>query len=68
MDASRIDPQELAARLAGGEAVTLLDTRSPPAWESAVEQLPGARRMPVDQLPARLGELPHDQTIITYCS
>lgn len=43
----------------------LLDVREP--VELAVEQAPGAVNIPLSQLRARLGELPHDQEILVIC-
>ena len=43
----------------------LLDVRSPA--ELAVEQAPGAVNIPLDQLRARLGELPRDRAIHVIC-
>ena len=43
----------------------LLDVRSPA--ELAVEQAPGAINIPLDQLRARLGELPRDRAIHVIC-
>lgn len=47
-----------------GEAV-LIDVRPPIEYESG--HLPGAVSLPVDQLPARLDELPRDRPIVAYC-
>jgi rhodanese-related sulfurtransferase/DNA-binding transcriptional ArsR family regulator len=44
---------------------TLLDVR--PREEYAAGHLPGARSIPLDELPARLGELPRDRPVIAYC-
>ena len=43
----------------------LLDVREP--VELAVEQMPGAVNIPIGQLRARLGELPHDREIHVIC-
>jgi membrane protein DedA with SNARE-associated domain len=63
---SRIEPEELAARLAAGEAVTVVDLRSP--VEGAERRLPGALRLTPDELLARHGEIPRDREIVVYCS
>ncbi len=63
----RLEPvsrDELAARLAAGEAV-VLDVR--PAEEYQAGHVAGARAIPVEELEARLAELPADQEIIAYC-
>jgi rhodanese-related sulfurtransferase len=47
------------------DAVFLIDVR--PAIEYAHGHLPGAASFPLDELTARLDELPRDKRIVTYC-
>lgn len=56
--------EELTARLRT-ESVTLLDLR--PEDEFALGHLPGALNIPLDQLEARLAELPAGREVIAYC-
>jgi len=63
-DFARISAAELTERLAVGD-VLLLDVRPP--LEYAAGHLPGAISIPLDELPARLNELPTDTLIVTYC-
>ncbi len=46
-------------------AVTLLDVR--PIEEFETGHLPGARSVPLAELPARLGEIPRDRAVVAYC-
>jgi rhodanese-related sulfurtransferase len=62
---AEITPEELTARLDAADAPLLLDVREP--WEHAIGALPGARLIPMDELPARLDELPPDRDIVVYC-
>jgi rhodanese-related sulfurtransferase len=48
-----------------GEAGFLLDVRHPE--EIAVENVPGACNIPLDELRARIGELPKDREILVFC-
>jgi len=48
-----------------GERVILLDVR--PATEYQAGHLPQARSLPIEELEARLEELPRDQEIVAYC-
>jgi NADPH-dependent 2,4-dienoyl-CoA reductase/sulfur reductase-like enzyme/rhodanese-related sulfurtransferase len=48
-----------------GETAFLLDVRHP--QELAVEQVPGALNIPLDELRSRLDELPHDREIHIIC-
>jgi rhodanese-related sulfurtransferase len=45
--------------------VVILDVRPEPEYRSG--HIPQARSIPVDELEARLSELPRDQEIIAYC-
>ena len=49
----------------GGKSVLYLDVRHPA--ELAIESLPGAVNIPLDQLRARLDELPRDREIHVVC-
>jgi rhodanese-related sulfurtransferase/DNA-binding transcriptional ArsR family regulator len=57
--------QELARRLADGDALVVLDVR--PAAEHAAAHLPGAVSIPMEELRRRLVELPRNEEIVAYC-
>lgn len=61
-----MDVEEVAARLAAGEDIYLLDVRNP---DELVEHgmIAGAVNIPVGELEARLAEVPEGKTIVTYC-
>ena len=65
-DAKEMDPVEVKARLDAGEKLFLLDVRNP---DEVVEhgKIEGAVNIPIDELEARLSEVPMDQPIVTYC-
>ena len=65
-DATEMDPAALKARLDAGEEVYLLDVRNPDELEEH-GMIPGAVNIPIDQLEARLAEVPKDKPIVTYC-
>lgn len=56
--------EELLGRISRGE-VTLVDTR--PAEEYRAGHLPGARSMPLDELPGRVHEIPREREVVAYC-
>ncbi len=60
-------PTELAARLAAPNPPHLLDVRQPD--EFAIVSLPGAKLVPLNELPERVGELAgwRDQEVVVYC-
>ena len=59
--------KELAARLEAGAPVYLLDVRQP--WEHELAALPGSHLIPLDQLPARAGEVRPAEgvPVVVYC-
>lgn len=63
-DTAAVGTDELLRRLGGGDAV-ILDVR--PATEYAAGHLPGAVHVPLEELRARLSELPRDREIVAYC-
>jgi rhodanese-related sulfurtransferase/DNA-binding transcriptional ArsR family regulator len=60
----QVSREELLARVADG-SVTVLDVR--PGEEYAAGHIPGAVSIPLDELPARLAELPPDVPLVAYC-
>lgn len=60
-----ITPLELAERLNQGAPVRLLDVRE--EVECQIAQLPGARIIPLGQLPARLDELDPEAQWVVFC-
>ena len=68
MEVTRITVDEVAQRLNRGEQFTFVDTRNPQAWGESDQKLPGAIRMPADEVDQHLNEVPHDRTVITYCT
>ncbi len=61
---TQIGREELLRRARAGE-VMVLDVR--PATEYSAGHIPGAVCIPIDELPARLTELPGDRDIVAYC-
>ena len=55
----------LRDELAGGEAPLLIDVREAGEWEIA--RVPGARLIPLGELPARLAEVDPRRHVVTYC-
>jgi rhodanese-related sulfurtransferase len=62
-DVPAIDTEELAARLDAG--AVLIDVRQPDEFEEF--HVPGARLIPLDELPDRLHEIPEDRTVYAIC-
>jgi rhodanese-related sulfurtransferase len=68
MEPQRITPDEAKRRMDTGERVVFLDTRSVDAWRKAELQIRGSRRIPPDEVQSRLGEIPRDGLVVTYCT
>ena len=68
MEATRVTVDEVRERMARGEQFTFVDTRNPQAWGEADEKLPGAVRVPADEVESHLDEIPRDRVVITYCT
>ena len=56
---------ELKSRIDAGTAPVILDVREP--FEAAICSLPGARLMPLGELPRRAGELDRHAEIVVHC-
>lgn len=68
MEATRVTVTEIQERLQRGEPFAFVDTRNPKAWGESNEKLPGAIRVPADEVGQHLAEIPHDRAVITYCT
>jgi rhodanese-related sulfurtransferase len=61
----RISPAELREVLKKGQAI-LIDVRSEESYRAG--HIKGARLIPVNDIGSKIGELPKDKLIATYCS
>jgi rhodanese-related sulfurtransferase len=68
MASNRISPEEVNARVLAGEPIVFVDTRNPKAWEQSDRKIPGAIRVPTDDVESHLNEIDKTATIITYCT
>lgn len=68
MEATRVTVDEVKERMDRGEQFTFVDTRNPKAWAEAGTKLPGAIRVPVDEVDQHVSKIPRDRTVITYCT
>ncbi|MGQ9747801.1 MAG: FAD-dependent oxidoreductase [Candidatus Caldatribacteriaceae bacterium] len=60
-----ISPHEVERKRKRGEDFVLLDARTPKEYQSL--RIPGSTLIPLGVLAQRLGELPKDKEIITFC-
>lgn len=68
MEATRVTVDEIKERMDRGESFTFVDTRNPNAWGEADTKLPGAIRVPSNEVEQHLDQIPRDRTVITYCT
>ena len=68
VEVTRVTAEEVRERMDRGEKFTFVDARNEQAWSESDVKLPGAIRIPADEAGKRVGDLPKDRTIITYCT
>jgi rhodanese-related sulfurtransferase len=68
MEATRVTVDEVKERMDRGEAFTFVDTRNPKAWAEAKTKLPGAIRIPAEEVEQHIDEIPRGRSVITYCT
>ena len=65
---SKLTVAQIKDLVASGQPVTFIDSRNPIAWGSSRTRLPGALRVPIDQVEHHLATLPRDRRLIVYCT
>jgi rhodanese-related sulfurtransferase len=65
---ARITPEELKAELDAGADLLVVDLRHALDYEAEPRTLPGALRLPAEELEGRGHELPRGRTLILYCT
>lgn len=68
MEATRVTIDEISERMNRGEQFTFVDARNAEAWAEAESKLPSAIHVPAGDVEQYLSEIPHDRTVITYCT
>lgn len=65
---SPITVNEVNQRMNRGESLVFLDDRNAQAWGASDLTLPGALRVPANEVEQHLPEIPRGRTIVTYCT
>jgi len=68
MEATRVSAHEVKARMDRGDPLVFIDTRNAKAWGESQVKIPGALRVPADEVDRHLGQIPSNQAVITYCT
>lgn len=66
--APRIGQDEFRIKLDAGAEMQVLDVRNPVSYAASAEKIPGAIRIPVDELEGRLDELDPAREVVAYCT
>jgi len=65
---ARVTPEQLKTELDSGVDLAIIDLRHVLDYEAEPRTLPGAIRLPAEELEQRGKELPHGRTLVLYCS
>ena len=65
---ARVTPEQLKAQLDSGVDLAIIDLRHALDYEAEPRILPGAIRLPAEELEQRGSELPRGRTLVLYCS
>jgi rhodanese-related sulfurtransferase len=65
---SALTVDEVRGLMERAEPLTFIDARNPIAWGSSKVKLPGAVRVPIDEVERHLVVLPRDRRLIVYCT
>ncbi len=68
MDPSKMTVDDVHTRMNRGKSPLFLDARNPQAWEASNLKLPGALRVPANEVEQHLHEIPQGRTIVPYCT
>jgi rhodanese-related sulfurtransferase len=67
-EVTKITVDDAKGRMDRSEPIVFVDSRNPVAWGESDVKLPGAVRIPADQVRSHISELPKDRAIVTYCT
>jgi hypothetical protein len=65
---ARITVEELKAKIAKNEPVTIIDSRSQGSYDGSNQKIKGAIRIPMSEIESRLNEIPRDKEVVIYCT
>lgn len=68
MNMTKMTVDEVNQKINRGERIVLVDARSPKAWNEAGTKLPGAVRVPPDEIEKHIADVGRDRTVVTYCT
>lgn len=67
-DSLRITKEDVKRRMDSGEEFVFIDVRNPGPWERTARKIKGAIRIALNELDSRIGSLPKNKPVVTYCT
>lgn len=68
MEVTRVTTDEVKERMDRGEQFTFIDSRNAKEWAVANTKIAGAIRVDSNEVNQHVSEIPHDRTVIVYCT
>lgn len=68
VEAGRMSVEELMAKIAKNEPITIIDGRSESSYDASDKKIKGAIRITNDELESRVNEIPRDKEAVIYCA
>lgn len=68
MEAPRITREDLKQKMDNRQDIIILDVRNPTDYGNSEVKIPGSKRMPLDEIDLRLGELDKQKEVVAYCT
>jgi rhodanese-related sulfurtransferase len=65
---TKVGVEEVGRRLAEGEDITIIDSRSADAWNESDVKAGGALRIPPDDAEKHIADVKRDTFVVTYCT
>jgi rhodanese-related sulfurtransferase len=68
MEPTKVTAEQARRAIDADQRVIFLDVRSEPDWVQADRKLPGAIRVPADQLDQFFNIIPQNEMVVPYCA
>ena len=65
---TKITADDAWGRFERDELIVFVDSRNAKEWAASDVKLPGAIRVPADDVEAHLDEIPRDRSVVAYCT
>jgi rhodanese-related sulfurtransferase len=65
---TKITADDVSSRLGRDDHITVIDARSPDAWDKAETKAGGAIRIPPDDAAEHIADVSRDDYLVIYCT